>query len=158
MSEIIVPDVSFDIYPKEKIRDRVVHALLKDIIDMPSEPLYTLKTLEKAIEYLSGVAQAEGLQMKLEEWNRSVHGISLQKDFEKLFGAKIRYRERRVQVGDNLWDTARYYEWVKRPSRHHRGIRKVALSDIYDDHKKACEDAERDGRKIIDLYPTISTK
>lgn len=157
MPRIIVPDVSFDIYPAEKLRDRVAHFLLKGSIDMPSEPLYTLRTLENVIKYISGVAQSEKLQMELEASNRSVHGISPQGDFEKLFGAEIRYRERLVQRCDDFFDTARYYEWVSYPSRNHLGIREVVLSNIYREHKEACEKAEREGLRIIELYPTIVT-
>ena len=158
MSTIKVPDISFYVYPKEKLRDKIAHSLLKRYMDNPSDSLYTPKTMEEVFRYLTKTAQNEGLQIRLELWDTQIHGTCPQSDFERFFGAEVRYRERHVQYSDDVWDTARYYEWLKQPSRKHKGIKKVDFDDIYHSHREYCDKAEKEGRRIIELNPIIVTR
>jgi hypothetical protein len=132
MIKTIEKNVEFEVVPGQRIRDRLLHFILRGTRGDPKRPVFTQSTMDLVMDMLLETAKKENLgNVSLIPRNTMIRGISGKNVFEKLFGAKLHYHESEVMEYGETRDRFGYYEMADLPSRKYDGIESVRLAEVY---------------------------
>ena len=147
----MLPDVIFDVEPRQNVIDKTLHSILRPMMDLPNKPLFSPMTINETLLYLRKEAREKGVRVRAERMDWSIRGEVRPHDFERLFGVQLGYQRFEIKYKNGATDDVEYYFMIDEPDCTALTIAAVTLDPIYDKLMRGVEENRNDGSKVREI-------